>query len=288
MKKILISALCLLLLAGCSGDKTASVSSGDEAVVTIGSAKITKSTLYNMMINSTGLNSIMLKVQNTILDKEVPIDEELETEAKEALSSYQLMYGDYFTSMINYYGFKDEDDFYENALLLNARLSRLSENYVEMNFDSMNETYAPKKINVLTFSGIEDASDAHAAIEKGMTLEEAAEAYNATSSSFDKVVTSSNTYFDSNVISFVKGSDEPSISSAILHSTGESCFIIEVISTDPSEYHDEAVEAICSDVSSISTESLAYYLDKYDFTIYDKTIYDSFQTSLPDYLVQSK
>ncbi len=290
MKKLTILIIsCILLLSGCSAkDKNAEISSGKDILVTVGNQQITKSTLYNIMLNNSGINEILLEAENFILDREIEITSEMEEEAKESLENLSSMYGDYFADMVQYYGYANEDDFYQNALLFNIRVDHLIKKHISENLAEFKETYTPKKINVLIFSGIEDASNAHAAIEKGTSFEEAAETFHATTSYFDKVITSSNTFFDSNVVNYVSGVTEPAYSGTILSSKDSTCFLIQVTSVDSTEYEEEAIEAIATDVSSLSTDVLIHYLDQYNFTIYDKGIYDSFKTELPNYLVQSK
>ncbi len=291
MKKLfIISISCILLLAGCAAkDKNAQIRSGKDVIVTIGNKQITKSSIYNVMLNNSGMNTILQEAEKHILDKEIETTDEMREEANKSLENLSSMYGDYFADMITYYGYADEDDFYENGLLFNVRMEHLVTKYVSLNFESYKEAYKPKKINVLIFGGIEDASNAHAAIEKGATFKEVAETFHATSSYFDQVVTASNTFFDSNVIAYVNGVEEPSFcAGAILSSSDSTCFLVEVVSVDPAEYEEEAIKAIANDGSNMSNETLIYYLDKYNFTIYDKGMYDQFKTNLSDFLVQSK
>lgn len=290
MKKLfIISIICLLLLGGCSAkNKNAEISAGNDVLVTIGDKKITKSSIYNVMLNNNGMNAILQEVQKEILDKEIETTPEMEEEAKKSLENLSSLYGDNFKDMVKYYGYADEDDFYENGLLFNVRVEHLIAKYVSMNFETLKETYKPKKVNVLIFAGIEDASNAHAAIEKGTSFKEAAETFNATSTYLDHVVTSGNTFFNSNVLAYINGVEEPAYSGTILSSSDSTCFLVEVISTDPAEFEEEAVDAIVNDISSISNDALIHYLKEYNFTIYDKGMYDLFHEKNPDFLVQSK
>lgn len=52
-------------------------------------------------------------------------------------------------------------------------------------------------------------------------------------------------------------------------------------------FKDEAVDTI-SAISALSSESSIYYFEKYNFTVYDKTIFDQLLSNYADYLIQAK
>ena len=49
----------------------------------------------------------------------------------------------------------------------------------------------------------------------------------------------------------------------------------------------EAVDTIAA-ISALSSEASIFYFEKYNFTVYDKTIYDQLESNYADYLIQAK
>lgn len=106
-KKILVCVLATVLLAGCG--KKATISNGDEAIVKFGDGtKITANELWDELKDSYGLNILLEKIDNKILEEEYKSQKK---ETDEYISNYE-------TRIKNNY--VDKNGKYDEASLLNA------------------------------------------------------------------------------------------------------------------------------------------------------------------------
>lgn len=82
-------------------------------------------------------------------------------------------------------------------------------------------------------------------------------------------------------------SSDPTLTDVIADDNGANFYIVQVIATDAESFKDEAVDTIAS-ISALSSEASIFYFEKYNFTVYDKTIYDQLESNYADYLIQAK
>lgn len=285
MKKLVILALGMLLLAGCS-DARASLKDPKTAVFSIGGQTMTKGDLYNFMLARDAGYYTINEARTIIYDKEVPVTDEMRKEAEETLESYKTMFGDSFASYLQSYGFKDEQDYLENSLILSLQQEALIKAYVNENLDALNSRYTPKKIRIMQFASQDAANTALEAVKSGANFEETAAANGSTVSAAETIATTQSSYA-TNVLSYLSTVTDPTLSDVIADDSGANFYIIQVISANPADFHDEAVDTLAG-ISALSSEASIHYFEKYSFTVYDKTIYDQLQTNYADYLIQAK
>lgn len=77
------------------------------------------------------------------------------------------------------------------------------------------------------------------------------------------------------------------IDSVIEDTTNKKYYVVTVISVTPKDFEKDAINSIAEKASSdIEPAATAYYLKKYDFTIYDKDVYDGIKSTNESYIVQ--
>lgn len=281
MKKILLSLCALLLVAGCS-DAHAKLNDGKTVLLTVGDQAITKSEVYNTMVeNGSGYVAIS-KATEIILDKEVPLTDEITASANESFETYKTIYGESLDSALQSYGYKDADDFYNNSLVISARLTELSKKYVNENFDALVALYKPKQATVLTFSTEDDAVNAKAALEAGSDALVVASEFNSSSAGSPRIVTTE-TDLDTAAKSYIQNATEAGLSDVIIGSEVENFYIIQIVETDVTVIHDDVVTTFMG-LPNISTDSDLFFFKKYGFKVYDRAVYDNIQTNYADYI----
>lgn len=283
MKKLIVLALSLLVLAGCS-DARAQLSDPNTAVFSVGDQSLTKGDLYSfMMARDAGYYAIN-EANRIIFDQEVPVSDQMRAEAEETLNSYRSMFGDSFTSYLQSYGFADEEDYLNNSLLLSIQSQALTEKYINENCDTLTARYSPKKIRLMQFTDETAANTALEALKNGADFAETASANGSSVSSEETVATTQSSYA-TNVLAYLSVVTEPGLSEVIADDSAANFYIVQVTDTNPENFRDEVVSAIAA-MSTISSESTIHYFEKYNFTVYDKTIYDQLSSNYSDYLVQ--
>ena len=286
MKKM-ISLIALLLsvtlLSGCS-DAVAKLKDSNEVLFTVGNTNITKGQLYSQMTSSYGSTTAIGGSSTYIAQQEIPITDEMRESAQESMESYKAYYGDVFTKHLEQIGMTEEE-YIEKNIVAALQASELPKKYIEENFDAVMSIYNPIKATILNFTTQDEANTALEALNNGDDPEAVAEANNSTSTGLPEIVTINSTNIDS-VIRTVLNSASPDDGwFKAAGSDGATYSVIRIEENNINDFKDEAIDALV-DITTLQDESTTYWYKKYDFHVYDKTIYDALAQDYPSYLVQ--
>lgn len=282
MKKILILAACMLLLAGCS-DASAKITNGNEAVVTIGDQSYTRQELYSFMSNYGGSYYAVVNAQKTILDTEVPVTEEMTSTVDSTLELYSQMMGSYLETYLQSQGFSGIEQ-YREILIQNEQLGELYKKYVEANYDSLSATFAPKSIQLMKFGTEEEANTALQAVKDGNDFATVAQENQSTVDGAAQLVTSTSS-FETVVQYAISTQAAGELSEVIGNDDKTAYYIVKVVSTDAAELKEEAIPVIAG-ADTIADQAVQYYFKEYNFTVYDIDLYNQLQQSYSDLLNQ--
>lgn len=284
MKKILYLLILMVLLVGCS-DAHVKVSQPKEEILTIGNTSYTKSQLFSLMINQDPGTLVIQMAKQKILEKEIPINEEVKKQAQEELDYIKEIFGDQFLTNISLYGFTSEQDYLDRALLPAAQEKLLTEKYVAANLDLLTAKYAPKKVRIIEFNDAEKANTALKEIKEGKNVEEVAKAY-STSTTYNgkEQLVHIESSLPSIVTSFINEIKMPTLTSEpLLQETTSKYYVVQVTETSPSRFEDEVKEQLSS-LTSVNEMVFQSYFKEGDFAVYDKSVYDSVVKSYSSYL----
>ena len=187
MKKILclLSFALLITLTGCSDAKT-SLTNGDEALITVGKTEITKDEIYSALKSENGVTIILSKLTNFIIDKEVPITDEIKKEAKDYVEQFTKYMGeDTFKTYIKTLGYETVDEYVEGVVISSVRSNKITDKYIDEKYEDLNKEYQFRKVQILQTSDSKIASEIQLAMKDGkLTFEDALVQYK------DKLTTS--------------------------------------------------------------------------------------------------
>lgn len=282
MKKILILAACMLLLAGCS-DASANITNGNEAVVTMGEANYTRQELYNFMSNYGGSYYAVVNAQKTILDTEVPVTDDMISSVDATLELYNQMMGSYFETYLQSQGFSGTEQ-YREILIQNEQLTELYKKYVDANYDSLSATFAPKKIQLMKFGTEDEANNALQSVKDGADFATVAQENNSSVDGAEQLVTSTSS-FETVVQYAINTQAAGELSEVIGNDDKTAYYIVKVVTTDANELKEEAVPVIAG-ADTIADQTIQYYFKEYNFTVYDINLYNQLQQSYSDLLNQ--
>ncbi len=283
MKLACASVLALALLTGCS-DATAKLKDSGTTLLSVGKKNVTKGQMYNAMLNYSGASLIINNAKSAIAEKEIEITEEMKESAKSTLEMYTSFYGEYFSTYLASNGMT-EDDYMNEYLIPSQQTEKLVNKYIEENFADVVAHYQPIQATVIAFSSEEEANTAKEAIEAGMDPSEAASSNNSVSGGTPSIYTTESTDLDATVRTAVFGASEEDGWTVIAASDGATYSLFKIDSKNPEDFKDACIESLSS-VSGVDEASDVYWFKKYDFHIYDKTVYDMIAADYPEYLIQ--
>lgn len=280
MKKLLslvAVAAMAVTLTGCK-DATAEISDGDKALVTVGGEKITKEDVYKTSKKAYGASYTLNEALNIITDKEkIELTDEMKKKADEQMKTLKESAGDDFAKQLKDNGYKNEDDYKKKEIYPNLRQQGLVKNYVISKKDAMFKTYAPRKAEILQADSKEKAEAALKAVKDGTSMKDAATANgNTTTYKGEEAIYTTKSSLPTAVFDKIKGMKEAGlVDSVIEDATNQKYYVIKVTETDPAKFESDALDKIVETGSTdLATASSVFYLNKYDFKVYDKDVYD--------------
>ncbi|MCR5795136.1 MAG: peptidyl-prolyl cis-trans isomerase [Solobacterium sp.] len=279
-----IAGMMLVTLAGCT-DASAKLKDADTVLFTVGNTTVTKGTVYSMMKSSDTAGVITTSASHYIADQEIEVTDEMRTSAEETLASYKEIYGDSFTSYLESSGMTEED-YINEYLLAYEKEDKLTEKYIEENYDKLIEEYKPLKATILTFKSEDDANAALSELKDGKAdASEAAKNHNSDSTGSSSIYTLESTELDAMVrtVLFSLGADDGWQN--IISSDGSEFYLVHADETDTETLHDDIVSYFSSN-SDFAKKIKTFYLNKYNFRLYDIDAYNAVKESYPEYVVQ--
>lgn len=288
MKKItavLASLLALSSLAGCT-DATAKLKDSSTVLMTIGSKKITKGEVYSMMFSSAGESTAINDATKKIAQIEVPLTDEIKSSAQSTLDSYTNMYGESFTTYLAQSGMT-QDDYLNNYLIPSLQSEKLTDTYINDNWDSLMSTYQPVKVTILTFTTEDDANAALSELKDGSKdIATVIADHNSSSTGTAEIVTIETTTYEATVLSVAR-SGKPDDGWTLVPGTANngSFYLIRIENNDPATMKDEVLSTL-DQIDGVKKAGSTYFFQKYKFHVYDIDLYNAINTTNPECLVQ--
>lgn len=290
MKKlvsIVAIAAMTFTLAGCK-DGNATVSDGNKALVSVGKEKVTKEDVFQTAKKAYGASYTLNDALNIIVKKEnIKMTSDMKKQAEAQLSAMKSSAGKDFEKQLKSNGYKNEQDYMKKEVYPNILQQGLVKKYVKAKQDSMFKTYAPYKLAIIQTDTKDKAQAAIKAVQNGTSMKDAAAANGNTEmyKGLDDVYTNKSGLPEA-LYDKVKAQKKPGlIASVIADDTNKKYYVVNVVDTNPKDFANAAIDKIVTTGSTdLSTASSVYYLNKYHFKTYDKTIYDGLKALNPKYV----
>ncbi len=282
MKKVLVILGLSLLLVGC-GNKTTNVSNSKEVLIKVGDRTVTIGEVYSQMMSTDSTAIIKQMATRVILNKEVPVTDEMKVEADEVLKQFTDSVTDNIELYLEYYGYKDTTDYYDNGILPSLQQEALVNTYLTENFDSLVAGYRPKKIRLIEITDATLAAAALAEIKAGEDFSVVADKYSTSTYPGDEELVNNTSSLPDVVINFVDYLTTPTLSDVL--TDGTTNYIVQITNADTNKLKQEIIDTFAVD-TTFSDKALETYFVKHNFTIYDKSIYDVFVQTYPNYLAE--
>lgn len=284
MKKLILGAALALTLSAC-GNVTTTVSDENTALITIGSTKITSGQVYSALIAQNAAGIVKQMATQTILNAEVEITDEMVTEAQTELQNFKDSMGDSTEAYLQYYGYKDIDDYYTNGILPTLQQDILVKKYLNDNYATLANDYLPKMIRVIEVTDATQADAALAAIQAGEDFGTVASTYSTSSYSGEEQLVYTASDLPSVVLTWMNTMTTPTLSPVLPDTDNATNYIIQITVADANKIVDDVVTTFGYDTTFIELALQDAFI-RNGFTLYDKSIYDQFVLAYPDYIAK--
>lgn len=289
MKKLLsiMSVALLLTLTGCK-DATTSISNGNEALITVNNQDITKNDVYKGLKNQNGVTAILSKITAFIVDKEVPVTDELKEEAKKSLETFKEAIGEEsFNKYIESLGYTEEQ-FLEEKVLINVRAENITKSYIQNNYDEIKKEYEVRKVQIFHTTDKDVAVEVQEKVKNGeLTIPEAVKEYEGITKTYtgeEQIVTNQSNFTKDTWNNILAVTEDNTLLDVYQYSADiKNFYVVKVVDVDVDL---EDAESTLQTITSIGDEAFAYYLKKYDFRVYDIDLYNGIKAQNSTYLVQ--
>ncbi len=283
MKKIIIPALSLLILSGCGTTEqnfSSSITDGQNTAITIDGIHVTNDDIYHYLLETQGANTIIAEALTFIADKEITDQAQIDELVNQQITDYeaytQQTIDEYATSL----GYENKDAYLNDVIIPSVKNELLVEKYVGEHYDQLVKDTSVKYIKTIT---VANESDAMAIIDQSVDTTTFDTLFTENSGVDVGFVSNESTSVDENIIKNLTNFTADGLySKAIATSTGEYA-VVYVYNTDLSTVKEDVTENLTM-LSSTSVVANAYYLEMYEFKVYEAEIKDQIESATPEYI----
>ena len=193
-----------------------------------------------------------------------------------------------WSTFLSNMGYENEQQYLEERALLSVRASQLTSKYITDNYDEIKENYQIRKLRIFQTTDSSIAAEVQEKVKNGeLTIEEAVNQYDSVTTTYDgseQILTNASGLGSDIWENIMAVTEDNTLLDLYQYSSDLSNFyVIEVVSVDvPLEEAQSTIEGL----STIADDAFAYYLDKYNFTVYDIDLYNGIQSQKASYIVQ--
>ncbi len=289
IRTIMIIALSLVLLTGCSSTPLTQVTDGNEVLIDIKDNQILKKDIYKYIKLRFGPNLITSNLISMQLDKYVTLEAADLAEGQKRLDETKDLLKEDFEKVIMASGYKSVDDYYERVILNGLKNEKLFNDYLANNLKTITEGLSSAKIKKIRTNSKPEAEAALAELNAIDNLTVADFESVAKTYSQEETVAQSrieHVYEARNVLKFLNTS-LPKAKPGLINEVkmdGEVFYIVFVEELNLDSDKEMLITSITEDeaVNEVVGQSMfANYSAEGNFTIHDADLYDLFKESNP-------
>ena len=287
-KQLLVFASLAFVLSGCSQAHT-TIQNGSEALFTIGDTTYTKADEYNFQKKANGSTGIIQLALQTIYENEVGLTDEMREEAKKQVKESSKDIEDFETQIKNM-GYTDVQDYTDKVAVPSVQSDHLIEKYMKDNKKSVQTKYKPSMAYVIECTDEDTAKKALSDLKDGKEFEEVYEAYTKEDSMITsdlKFISTQSQDVPTRLINTLSSSKKAGVIDEIFYNeqSEDTSYYVAVLDSNDYDKNLKQYAKNLKETSDLAQDCLLYYLDAYQFEVFDQDIFDSLKANNPKYLV---
>ncbi|NLC54728.1 MAG: peptidylprolyl isomerase [Erysipelothrix sp.] len=289
LKGLLIIALSLVLLTGCSKTVNTQVSNGEQVIMDIKGNEITKAEIYKYLKLRFGPNLITTNLIDMQLEQHVTLDAQDEKEGQRLLEETKELLKEDFEQIIVASGYKDVDDYYNRVILSKLKNEKLFDTYLSENLKEITDGLSSAKVKKIKTNSKPQAEQALAELKEkeSVTAEDFVSMANTYSNEEIKGETKvEHVYEERAELKFLNEklvNAKPGLVDEVIMD-GDAFYVIFFEEMDLEADKDVIIASIKENQSVnpiVSQSMFAHYSSLGNFTIHDTDLYDLFKESNP-------
>ena len=282
--KVLLSALAIVLLTGCSGAQANIKSS--ETIMTIGSKSYTSQDEFDCIKKANGGTLTLELCKEAVYDEVIGRGDDIVKEAKDSYKE-SAEGNDQIEDQIKKIGYADADDYINTVLVPEAQAKHLTEEYFKDNEEAIIKEYKPSVVTILQCDDAKTAEEALKALKEGESLKNVFKKYSTKDSMYrntDTILTTLKTDIPSRIVNSSFAADEGVVDEVFTEDGFTYAYVVVKKNSSFKDNFDQFMDEIITG-SDFDKEMWVYYFTKYDIKIYDQTIFDFLKQKNPEFLL---
>lgn len=284
MKKLLMALLASGLLMGCSASNyDVKVSDADSVLATSGDLKITKQDFFEYLLDSSGANTVLKDALNTIADKEITDQKQIDALLKEKEKTYAEYADGDLTKYAKYLGYDSKEAYIKEALTAEVKQELLRNKYIDENLKDLIKTYQVSSFKKII---VDKESTALALIKESTSAEIFDKKMTENKSkSEDAGIVTNQTSLDENLkkeLDKLSAMTKDGVYSQAIKLSDNTYAVIYVYNTDHKNTTELAKKLSSLDDVIITID--ASYLKKYNFKVNDNKVTEAIKKISDQYI----
>lgn len=284
MKKLVLLALCGVLLCGCSSSLyDIEITGGKTELMSYNKMSISKQDYFEVLLAKYGAQTIVENALFDIAKKEITDTKAVEDLVESKKETYATYYNGNIDDVAKANGYSDTDLYIKNIIEPQAYLELLNKTYIKENYDSLIKDTSATRFKVIL---CDKESDALALIEKTKDNLNKFDALMKDNENAEDVdIVTKNDSLDSNIIEILptlSAYTKDQIYSKAVKLTNGAYAVLYVYDTARDD-KEEWINALNNDSKVVETAE-GHYLKKYNFTVYDETLSETIKNLSSQYL----
>ena len=289
MKKLFTTLLVALVLVGCTN--ATATPKENFVLFTVNGVSVDERQHYEMMKQRDAGKLTIIEAQR-ILTSAVE-NEEVDNEAKEQLEKakeYLTEMGQDFGEYLKSIGFDSEEDYLNEIIYPEYRMTYLIKEEITKDFDKLATTYAPKQMRILQFDTADNATAGLERIKNGESFADVAKDLKAKDTTYVgdlKIYNVKDTEFPTEISGFITNQAGPGLSEVLKNESTGVAYVIEMVETQADRLKDEILELWSSD-QALTKQYRANLYKNAGFKVYDIDILNNLKadTTTAEYISQ--